>query len=348
MEWPLAAWPEIDQDLWRTGLAAPGGNNDDGLDEPAYAARLSQATIVAARGCYGRWLAVLHAAGELDPAALPATRVTRARAKLFLRALQACGNANHTIRERFRCLRRALRILQPEAECGWLTARLGLLPVAPRPVQTYDSAVLEAWGHELMQDALRHPRPLARRTGYRNGLLIAILATRAPRLRALAAMRLRRQVLRDMDGGWRLAFRAEDIKTQRPVEYALPASLGPCLEHYLEVERPELLQGHQHDWFWVNCDGKRLAAKTIVGIVKQASRARFGAAFGPHRFRHSLATTAAYADPANPGLAAAVLAISEPVLEAHYNQARHDHAVRRFQQIVHRQRARTAPRAESG
>src|SRR3954471_17091629 len=37
--WPVAAWPEIDQRLWRAGLD-PG----DGLD-PTYAADLSQSTI---------------------------------------------------------------------------------------------------------------------------------------------------------------------------------------------------------------------------------------------------------------------------------------------------------------
>lgn len=273
--------------------------------------------------------------------------MTRPRAKLYLRALRACGNSNHTIRERFRSLRSALRILQPEAEFAWLTARLGpLLPVTLQPVQAFDSAQLEAWGHELMRDALAQPRPRVRCAQYRNGLLIAILATRAPRLRSLAAMRLGRQVVREADGGWRLAFRAEDVKTQRPVEYALPASLVPCIERYLAVERPELLQGRRHDWFWVNCEGERLAAPAISCMIRKASQARFGVVFGPHRFRHSLATTAAYADPANPGLAAAVLAISEPVVEAHYNQARQDLAARRFQENLRRERARTAPRPE--
>ena len=160
-------------------------------------------------------------------------------------------------------------------------------------------------------------------------------------------MRLGRQVVREADGtGWRLAFRTEDIKTQRPVEYALPANLVPCLERYVAVERPELLQGRRHDWFWVNCQGERLGSRAIEGSIRRASRARFGAAFGPHRFRHSLATTVAYADPANPGLAAAVLAISEPVVEAHYNRARQDQAARRFQDILRRERARMAPRLE--
>lgn len=65
-------------------------------------------------------------------------------------------------------------------------------------------------------------------------------------------------------------------------------------------------------------------------------------AFGPHRFRHSLATTAAYADPFNPGFAASVLAISEKVNAAHYNQARRDDALRRFQEHLQNDRARTA------
>src|SRR4051812_17275101 len=171
--WPIEAWPEIDQRLWWAGLD-PG----DGLD-PTYAADLAQSTISNARKGYGRWLAVLAAAGELDPAVPPASRVSRARAKLFAKALRARANANNSIHARFWELRSALRILQPDADFAWLTSWLGRLPIRLREVEAFDSRILAAWGHQLMQSALAHPQPMVRQTRYRNGLMIAIMAARA-------------------------------------------------------------------------------------------------------------------------------------------------------------------------
>jgi hypothetical protein len=334
--WPIDAWPEIDQHLWWAGLD-PG----DGLD-PTYAADLAQSTITNARKGYGRWLAVLAAAGELDPAVPPATRVSRARAKLFAKALRARANANHSIHARFWELRSALRILQPDEDFAWLTGWLGRLPITLREVEAFDSRILTAWGHQLMQSALAHPQPMVRQIRYRNGLMIAIMAARAPRLRALAAMRLGRQVTQGADGGWQLSFKTQDVKTERLVEYDVPDSLVANIDRYMAVERKELLQGRQHDWFWVNRNGEKLGARGIEGVIRRGSEAQFGRVFGPHRFRHSLATTAAYADPSNPGLAASVLAISEEVNAAHYNQARKDDAMHRFQAHIQKERARTA------
>lgn len=333
--WPIAAWPDIDQRLWRAGLEL-----GDGLD-PAYAANLAQSTLTNARKGYGRWLAVLAEAGELDPAVSPAARVTRARAKLFGKALRACGNTNNSLHARFWEVRSALRVLQPDEDFAWLTDWLGLLPITLREVEAFDSKALAAWGHQLMRSALAHPQPMVRQTRYRNGLMIAILAARAPRLRALAALRLGRQVLQGADGGWQLSFKPQDIKTQRGVVYDVPDSLFASIDRYVAVERRELLCGRQHDWFWVNRHGDKLGIRGIEGVIRRGSGEQFGTVFGPHRFRHSLATTAAYADPANPGLAASVLAISEEVNAAHYNQARKHDAMHRFQRHLQKERART-------
>jgi len=334
--WPVAAWPDIDQRLWRAGLE-PG----DGLD-PTYAAGLAQSTLTNASKGYGRWLAVLAQAGELDPTVAPAARVTRPRAKLFAKALRARGNSNNSMHARFWELRSALRVMQPDEGFACLTSWLGLLPIERQDVEVFDSRALAAWGHQLMQSALAHPQPMVRQTRYRNGLMIAILAARAPRLRALAALRLGRQVLQGADGGWQLSFKPQDIKTQRGVAYDVPDSLFASIDRYVAVERRELLCGRQHDWFWVNRHGEKLGSRGIEGAIRRGSGKQFGQVFGPHRFRHSLATTAAYADPANPGLAASVLAISDEVNAAHYNLARQDDAMRRFQLHLQQERARTA------
>jgi hypothetical protein len=54
------------------------------------------------------------------------------------------------------------------------------------------------------------------------------------------------------------------------------------------------------------------------------SAKRFGRmhAFGPHRFRHCIGTTGPIADPAAPGVSAALLGISGRVHEQHYDRGR--------------------------
>jgi hypothetical protein len=61
--------------------------------------------------------------------------------------------------------------------------------------------------------------------------------------------------------------------------------------------------------------------------IRLLSRQRFGESFGPHRFRHAIATTATLRDPDHPGLAVGVLGISGAVLEEHYNRAGQSQAV---------------------
>ena len=48
------------------------------------------------------------------------------------------------------------------------------------------------------------------------------------------------------------------------------------------------------------------------------------------------------ADPSNPGLAAAVLAVSEAVVEGHYNLVRQEHAAADYVRHVGEERQRTA------
>jgi hypothetical protein len=341
----IPEWPEIDRELWEAGLAPR-----DQFDGPAYAARLRPTTIRNAACGHGRWLGVLAASGTLDPAVPPAARVTPARVRAYLAALQAAGNTNNSIVTRFFDLQAALRIMQPEEDFSWLTSPGGtplraLLPATPRRIEPVDSAVLLAWGHDLMDDALLCRRPALRCTRYRNGLLIALLAALAPRLRSVAALRLERQVVAH-GAGYRLAFMAEDVKNRRRIEYPVPPDLVPRVDRYLTVERVELLAGRRHDWFWVNTAGERLDSRGMEGVIRRASKTRFGRAFGTHSFRHALATTAARAKSSNPGLAAAILAVSEAVVGGHYNLARQEEAAEAHIAHVEEERRRTRLLAE--
>ena len=64
-----------------------------------------------------------------------------------------------------------------------------------------------------------------------------------------------------------------------------------------------------------------MSKEHIAQMIMRRSFARFGEPFGPHSFRHALATTAINLMPANPGIAAAVLGNSHRVVEQHYARA---------------------------
>ncbi len=341
---PSEDWPTVDRELWACSLR--GG---DDLDDPACGASLSTGTLSKIIAGYGRWLGFLAYQRELDSEISPAARVTLVRVREYVRLMRAMGNRDHTVVGRMLDLRTALRIMMPEVDLGWLTAPGGIslrsrLPMAKRPIEVPHSRVLFQWGLEMMETAMRTSAPVRRSILYRDGLLIAILAARAPRLRSITALRVGRHIIRQ-DGRFRMLLDPEDVKTKRPIEADLPASLTPYLERYLSVERTKLLAGQQHDWLWVNWDGNRLDRRGIDKRIRWWSAKRFGTAFGPHRFRHAIGTTAPIEDPLNPGVAAAIMGISPGILEEHYNRADHVAAARRFHATLQDERQRTEPLA---
>lgn len=273
---------------------------------------------------------------ELDAPALlldPGERVTPARVRRFLEALRGEANTNNTINARFWELRSALRIMHPDRDFSWLNKPGGqslsaLLPTVMKPTRIIDIRELARWGQDLMDEGLKENAD-PRIEWFRNGLLVAILAGRAPRQRSLASLRLGHSILRRGDCYY-VALGAEDTKGHKPLRYPLHKSLTPRIDHYLAVERPRLLNGRVHDWFWVNRNGDRLGEIGIEGIILRGAKARFGFAVRTQRFRHSLATTNMILDPTTPGIVAAVLGNSPFVVEHHYDLGGQIEAARRW------------------
>jgi hypothetical protein len=87
--------------------------------------------------------------------------------------------------------------------------------------------------------------------------------------------------------------------------------------------------------------GSWLAEKGIAGLVRRASKLRFGKAFGTHRIRHGLASTAARLLPGNPGIAAATLGVSQAVIAEHYDKASTAAAASVFQASLEEDRRQT-------
>lgn len=324
---PLTEWPERDQALWREALAPM-----DPLLDPRPV--LAPKSLEKAGDGYGRWLGYLTYACQLNPVAGPADRVSPERVGAYLQHLRALGNRDYTIVGRAGELEMAMRMMCPDQSWAWIRRPGGvpvrsMLPMRKRSIDPPSASEAYSWGLQLMDAARSLPGPSRRCVQLRDGLMIALFASRGLRQRSMAALRLGRNLMRDGDR-WRLVLLPEDVKTRRPVEYIVPATLTPWVDRYLGHERMELLQGAAHDWLWVNWGGEPLGYRGIDKRIRWLSAKRFGTAFGPHRFRHALATSAPIEDPGTPGLAAAILGISREVLDLHYDRSENHIAAARF------------------
>lgn len=332
-----AGWPAIDRQFWERALV-PG----DLLDEPNYASTIRPATLKSIVVGYRRWLVFLAETDRLDPTSTPADRVTPANLGAYFQHLRQ-NQSNASVIQRMSEVRQAMRIMHPEVDFRWITSPRGrslasLLPVVLRPIRNIDSKVLYDWGLSMMRDAIQEADPEHGRLRYRNGLLVAIFAARAPRVKSMASLRLGTTVLRH-GTGYRLVFGHEDVKTGRHIEYDTPAGLHASIDRYVNVVRAELVTGADHGWFWVNQYGDPMSKGEISDMIQRQSKVTFGETFGPHRFRHALGTSAPLADPAHPGVAASVLGISGRMVEQHYNRASQAEVAAKFGASLEESRA---------
>ena len=336
---PIALWPESDRASWELNCT-PG----DPFDDPHYGATLRADSLDKARKGYGRWLSFLVANGWLDPNQPAAQRVTRPRLRAYLRGLKAAGNADYTIIGRITELTMALKIIAPGEDVSWIRRPDGVtiyarLPKVTRPIVVPDAGVLFAWGLKMMESAEAAGGATTHLFAYRDGLLIAILASRGRRLRSMTRLRVGRELL---EGGrcYRVELKPEQVKTNRHDRFDLPECLTTYVRHYLEVVRPRLLAGRAEDALWINPRGGAMTAKAIQHRIRKLSLLRFEVAFGPHRFRYAIATTAALRDPGHPGLAAGVLGGSAEVIEQHYNRAGQSQAAQKHAAMLKQRRRR--------
>jgi len=339
-----SAWPAIDQQLWETGTVPVTG-----LRRQRHADTLKPRSIYAAREGYGRFLAILAERGLLDPAAGPLERVTFESVAEFFDALQDAGNADNTIKARLFHLRMALRIMIPKAEFDWITRPDGysldsFLQQEPADdVPLPPASTLFKWGLELMgAEPMREEQcqKLKSCREYRDGLIIALLASRAPRVGSLAQM-LIGQNLYMLNGEYWAHLQSMIVKNKRTLEYSFPAELIPYIDRYLAEIRPILLDPKRTNALWGNGNGGSYTYRSIETMIFRRTLKRFGHSFGPHAFRDAFASALATHDPRNPGLAAVILGITEGVVNAHYRKARQADAARKLQADLREERAKT-------
>ncbi|MCF3948555.1 site-specific integrase [Acidiphilium iwatense] len=335
----LAEWPDEHRALWETGTAPKGSR----LAKPKHADALRPMSIRNAARGYGAFLAVLNQSGVDMVSRRPAELVTPPNVAVFVEMLTTRGNLPNSIKVRLFDLRVALRIMEPAVELDWLTRPGGVsindiypqqfvekhIP-DPREMTKLGMTLIER-GRSILQEGGGNGPLTARyeaaRRDVRNGLIFGLLAVFPIRIGNLAIMQIGQHVIDQGDQIW-LKFAHHEVKNGRSLECVLPEHLHRLFRYYLDVVHPEMADTPDAGWFWLNADGTRFRLRGIEGMFRRQTAREFGTTIGPHSTRRGLPTALADAAPSRPGLAAAILGVSEEVVSRHYRRADQRHAAR--------------------
>jgi integrase/recombinase XerD len=299
---PYADWPEDDRTRWEAAFKAGA----DRFDDTGPAAHLAEPTRLTLLDAYARFLAFLSAYDVSLLARTPAARIDRKIVESYVGWQPAsCGRI--TIAANLSRLRHTLHYICPGEDWSWMSTIANRIAAQaqhkPEKHHLVTSETLYALGIELMDGAIASADAaenisIACALGYRDGLMIALLALIPLRRRSLAALRIGKQLVRSGDQ-WALDIPARDIKTKRPLEYPISAELSGRIDLYLNQFRCRIPGAGAHDYLWASKEGGRMLDKTIYATIRRRTREALGFPVNPHRFRRAAATLWSSRDPAN-------------------------------------------------
>jgi integrase len=318
-EWPLSA-----RHAWDAALHRP-----DFLDEGGRGSEWRAASQRTARGAYGRWLAWLIAQSVDLQGEAPAERMTPARVRAYVAFLRV-GRCSVTVASYLGVLCMVVVALFPGHTWRWLQAGQGRLKRSASPTRGKQRRLVPAGqllqlGLDLIQQAsqgldgtadpaVAQTKRVAAARDFRDGLLIALLASRPLRVKNLLQTEVGTH-LRQSGTHTTLHYGAAETKTHRPYDMVWPEALGPALARYLAEVRPMLITAAPRTllsrppgpFLWLAQGGTPLAVGALYKAVNRHTRRRFGHAVTAHLFRDSVASTLANEDPDHVRYAAQLL-----------------------------------------
>ena len=332
---PVEDWPAGDRQAWAAAQVV-----GDIFGTTGRAAHWAEASKEGLVGRYGRWLAWSLRAHPPSWAMTPGDRVTRERVQEYVQLLKASIRSEVSVRAYVRSLLTAMLMFAPDADWKWLrivdtNLRKTMKPAVDKRHQVRPVRDLFAYGIRLMKDAesIEGLYPIDRAVLFRDGLLITIFASRAPRRGTVTLMEIGKHLVREGDLYW-LAFGEHDMKGGRYSEKYLPRILSSHVTHYLEHHRLVLLRSPDREpatqAVWIGEHGRPIKGPGIYNAVCIRTLAGFDVRIPPHRFRNCLATSFAYEDPENLPAATSVLDHATPTMvNQHYNQSQARVSLRR-------------------
>jgi integrase len=334
---PINQWPQPDRQRWQAAL-----QTGDLLEQGGCRAEHSRYSNRGMEKGYGRWLAWLDSRGLLDDRVAPADRITPDRVKAYGEDLER-ENASGTVIARLIELKVTAAVMDARRDWSWIYRAASAIrarhkPARPKRHRLVPIEELFGLGLDLMAGAETEATPLRGFKTYRDGLMIALLASRPLRLRNLTGLILGRTLIRRGEVWW-IQIPAAETKTKTPIELPWPEMLAPQLEIYLVHHRSAIVAlrgtGTASDALWLSMYGPPMNDNAIYIRIVARTREALGQAINPHLFRDAAATSIAIDDPAHIGIASRLLGHrSGSTTERYYNQARSVEASRLMQKSL--------------
>jgi integrase/recombinase XerD len=338
-----ADWPEPDRLLWEE-LLRPAPTPFDTAGRGAHWSPMGMTLREQSYGHWLSWLAHEHPTSLGEP---PIERFSSDRLTAFVRFALTLVAPN-TIRMRAGSLLGLAIAAEPQRDWSDFRRlvqsvnRLSRPLIDKGPRLRHPRALLQV-GLELMDEASRSAgslRPTQRQAAlYRDGLMIALLASRPLRRRNLMDLVLGRSLIETRDGGFDIRFEHSDSKAKQRIDLPLPQRLIDPMRRYLATFRPVLVARNQDcGALWIAArTGGPLSAHGAYNAVCTRTKAAFGQALNLHLFRDCVATSIAIDDPVSVRSVTALLGHTTiATANEHYNQAGmlsagrlHDEAIRR-------------------
>ncbi len=343
----LAAWPDVDRDLWE-GAFAPRSI----LDEVGSGVGLAVNTrrrLATSYAFWLRWLAETRADELQRP---PAVRPTPAMLVAYVDHLVSRVSVASAVLH-LRGLQTAFRLLAPEIDWKWvgdIACRLDQRR-PPRPnkrARLTAPAEVTAVAIKMIDEALSADSMTAyeRAIQLRDGLIIAMLAARPLRRSAMAGL-IVGDTFRAQGERYLACIPPTQSKTNIHLEFTLPTNLECYMRHYLAVDRHVLARrpGRRGprppsgSFLWLANDGSPMTPNALYKMVVRRMHHLFGKHQTPHLFRDAAATWIAILSPEQVRMTRSILGHSQlRTSERHYNHAHMMEAGRRFQGVIEKLR----------
>lgn len=288
---PFEDWPATDRQAWAIAMA-----QGDILDGRGPAAHWAAATKQTNERHYGRWLGYWSWRGRLDGSAIPGERVTPEAIRQYSRHLQEIV-APRTRLSMLVGLKVMIQAMAPDQDWRWLQDVCNRVQRIARPRR--DKLARMRPSSEIFAAAIEEMRNSANKSGllkaavvFRDGFMLAVLASRPLRLRNFTQIELGRHLM-PMNEHWLLAFSGAETKTHQPIEFFLPEELEPYLDIYLEQIRPLFPGADETSRLWLGLNGPPLCPQSVYLRITKLTKRLFGAPINPHLLRDCAATSLA-------------------------------------------------------
>jgi integrase/recombinase XerD len=298
---PFREWPAGAQQRWAAAFE-PG----DLFDDANRGAHLAPSTREALRVSFAQYLRFVsdHHKELLD--CPPEAWINRQLIAEYVSLLRKT-NQETSVATSLHHLRLALRLIYPDIDWSWLlTITKRIAATAPRKARKHGSMTSERLyllGIELMDRAVADARGQCKISkvtamGYRDGLLIALLALFIPRRRTVTAMRIGKQLIRAGEQ-WALDIPPEDTKNEQRLDFPISAEMSLRIDVYLQEFRVRLPGADTHGGLWASNKRRPMSADAIYAAVHKRAKKAFGFGVNLHRFRHAAGNLWSIQDPVN-------------------------------------------------